>query len=447
MMNIPGNPVDTDVTAKFRDKLALSPDLRDVFNKQVKSVVWKTKLSPETVQIPRGKSVEEIEIFWLDVNEKEIDEEIIRFFDRKIAYHLIFILENNGKIQIWLSDKIIKQTDESYFTINRYYHTEWFHAEMLYLFPDGNNLDNLYRSLFQQIQRIDKDAELLFKISKIAKHSQALIEIARKHIPLSQQEIETILANKPISDKQKEMITNSYLRVAMILAYKFYHHYACPNDSIDECIADACAGIVNAIDSYDINVNGYFSSYIQKTIWGTLDRQKAERENIIHIPAHINELISVLLKAGHKIRQEQGHEPTVADYAKVMHMSESKIKDILETMQTTISLSTPIEEDEGTVLEDFLADKRSTNLDASTEDLLRKQEVSDVLAKLTEREAKILTYRFGLDSGYPRTLEEVGKMLNVTRERIRQIEKKAIRRLRHPSRARHLQDYKDELEK
>ena len=220
-MNIPGKPVDTDVTAKFRDKLALSPDLRDMFNEQVKSVVWKSKLSPETVQIPRGKSVEEIEIFWLEVNDKKIDERIIRFFDRKIAYHLIFILENKGKTQIWLSDKITKQTDESYFTINRYYHTEWFPSEMLYLFPDGNNLDNLYHSLFQQIQRIDKDAELLFKVSKIATHSKAIIEVARKHIPLSQQEIETILTNKPISDEQKEKITNSYLRVAIGLAYKF----------------------------------------------------------------------------------------------------------------------------------------------------------------------------------------------------------------------------------
>ena len=163
----------------------------------------------------------------------------------------------------------------------------------------------------------------------------------------------------------------------------------------------------------------------------------------IRIPVHMKELVSKLTKAGNKIRQEQGREPDVQDYTKAMHLSAEKVKSILKIMQDPVSLSTPIGDDEDTNLEDFIEDKTGPNPAASTAEFLRKQEVADVLAKLTEREAKIIKLRFGIDSGYPRTLEEVGKMFNVTRERVRQIEAKAIRRLRHPSRARQLKDYDD----
>ena len=146
----------------------------------------------------------------------------------------------------------------------------------------------------------------------------------------------------------------------------------------------------------------------------------------------MKELVSKLTKVTNKFRQEHGREPTLEDYSKTLRLSVEKVKSVLKIMQDPISLSTPIGEDEDSNLEDFIEDKSGPNPTTSAVDFLRKQEVADVLATLSEREAKIISLRFGIDSGYPRTLEEVGKMFNVTRERVRQIEAKAIRKLRQP---------------
>jgi len=181
---------------------------------------------------------------------------------------------------------------------------------------------------------------------------------------------------------------------------------------------------------------------------------------------HMKELVFKLTKAGNKIRKEQGREPTIDDYVKTMHISTEKVKEILKITQTqnTIPLLTPMSledsvesiEDEENIKDsaqyeenigDFIVDKTGPNPATSTAEFLRKQEVADVLAKLSEREAKIIKLRFGLDCGYPRTLEEVGKICNLSPQRISQIKHRAVRRLRHPRRVRLLKDYKNELDK
>ena len=247
--------------------------------------------------------------------------------------------------------------------------------------------------------------------------------------------------NAILQDKVKLIRAN--LRLVVSIAKKHV------NSSLElsDLIQEGGLGLMKAVEKFEYKRGFKFSTYATWWIRQSINRAIADQANTIRIPVHMKELVSKLTKAGNKIRQEQGREPDIADYVKVLHMSPEKIKDILKLMQDPISLSTLIGDEEDTTLEDFLEDKNDPNPDALTADLVNKQEVADVLSKLTERERKVITYRFGLDSGYPRTLEEVGKMFNVTRERIRQIEAKAIRRLRHPSRARHLQDYKDELEK
>ena len=200
---------------------------------------------------------------------------------------------------------------------------------------------------------------------------------------------------------------------------------------------------MKAVEKFEYQRGFKFSTYATWWIRQSINRAIADQANTIRIPVHMKELVSKLTKVSNKFRQENGREPELEDYSKALHLSIEKIKGILKIMQDPISLSTPIGEDEDSNLEDFIEDKSGPNPSNSATDFLRKQEVSDVLATLSEREAKIIRLRFGIDSGYPRTLEEVGKMFNVTRERVRQIEAKAIRKLRHPSRTKMLKDYSE----
>lgn len=243
--------------------------------------------------------------------------------------------------------------------------------------------------------------------------------------------------NAILQDKVKLIRAN--LRLVVSIAKKHV------NSSLElsDLIQEGGLGLMKAVEKFEYKRGFKFSTYATWWIRQSINRAIADQANTIRIPVHMKELVSKLTKAGNKIRQEQGREPDVADYVKTMHISAEKVKSILKIMQDPVSLSTPIGDDEDTNLEDFIEDKTGPNPAASTAEFLRKQEVADVLAKLSEREAKIIKLRFGIDSGYPRTLEEVGKMFNVTRERVRQIEAKAIRRLRHPSRSRQLKDYDD----
>ncbi len=154
-------------------------------------------------------------------------------------------------------------------------------------------------------------------------------------------------------------------------------------------------------------------------------------------------LISKLTKVTRRYRQEYGREPTLEEYTRSLHISMDKVKNVLKIMQEPVSLATPIGEDEDSYLEDFIEDKTTAAPSNTASSFLRKTEIEKVLSSLTDREAKIIKLRFGIDSGYPRTLEEVGRMFKVTRERVRQIEAKAIRMLRHPSRSKSLRDYLD----
>ncbi|MCX5782844.1 MAG: sigma-70 family RNA polymerase sigma factor, partial [Elusimicrobia bacterium] len=187
---------------------------------------------------------------------------------------------------------------------------------------------------------------------------------------------------------------------------------------------------------------GYkFSTYATWWIRQSITRALADQARTIRIPVHMKELVSKLTKVNNKYRQEYGRDPLLEEYTRHLHISMDKVKNVLKIMQDPISLSTPIGEDEDSHLEDFIEDRSGPGPSYSAVDFLRKQEVSKVLASLSDREAKIIKLRFGIDSGYPRTLEEVGKMFKVTRERVRQIEAKAVRKLRHPSRSKLLRDY------
>ncbi len=266
-----------------------------------------------------------------------------------------------------------------------------------------------------------------------------LKEIGRVPLLSSDEEVDLAVRIMNGDEAAKKRLSEANLRLVVSIAKR----YVGRGMQFLDLIQEGNLGLIKAVEKFDYTKGFKFSTYATWWIRQAITRAIADQARTIRIPVHMVETINKVKKASSMLLHKNGHEPSAEEVAEELDMSVDKVREIMRVAQEPVSLETPIGEEEDSHLGDFIPDDEApAPADAASHALL-KETLTDVLATLTPREAKVLRLRFGLEDGRPRTLEEVGKEFDVTRERIRQIEAKALRKLRHPSRSKKLKDFLD----
>mgnify|MGYP001089239687 FL=1 len=316
--------------------------------------------------------------------------------------------------------------------------------------PDGVSVEDPVRMYLKEIgkvpllsaeeeinlaQRMEEGNVATEKIQLLkARMEEAEDEAEKAEI---QKEIKAMQKDIDLGSDAKKRLAEANLRLVVSIAKRYVGRGMLFLDLIQE----GNLGLIKAVEKFDYRKGYKFSTYATWWIRQAITRAIADQARTIRIPVHMVETINKLIRVSRQLLQELGREPSPEEIAAEMNMPVERVREILKISQEPVSLETPIGEEEDSHLGDFIKDDNvPVPADAAAFTLLKEQ-LEEVLGTLTEREQKVLTLRFGLEDGRARTLEEVGKEFNVTRERIRQIEAKALRKLRHPSRSRKLKDY------
>ena len=362
-------------------------------------------------RVRRGKSPEEIQKIITDVKSKG-----------KITY---------GELATKLGDASADQIDEVFNTLENS-GIDVLKDDMEDIEPDAEDLEEV-----EDIDVNDIDVDNLEGVSIDDPVRMYLREIGK--IPLLTYEQELDLAKKVLAGDEaaKQKLAESNLRLVVSIAKKYVGRGMLFLDLIQE----GNMGLIKAVEKFDYTKGYKFSTYATWWIRQAITRAIADQARTIRIPVHMVETINRLIRTSRQLLQQNGREPTPEEIAKEMDVSVERVLEIQKIAQDPVSLETPIGEEDDSHLGDFIQDEDSPSpQDAASYTMLREQ-LDEVMSTLTPREAKVLRLRFGLDDGKARTLEEVGREFQVTRERIRQIEAKALRKLRHPSRSKKLKEY------
>jgi len=312
--------------------------------------------------------------------------------------------------------------------------------DKLYEFFESQGIDIVGVTELEEDPEKDIDLVLVEGSINIDDHVRMYLkEIGKVPLLSADEEIELAKRMERGSEEAKRRLAEANLRLVVSIAKRYVGRGMLFLDLIQE----GNLGLIKAVEKFDYRKGYKFSTYATWWIRQAITRAIADQARTIRIPVHMVETINKLIRVSRQLLQELGRDPSPDELAKEMQMPVEKVREILKIAQEPVSLETPIGEEEDSHLGDFIPDDDIQAPAEAAAFTLLKEQLIDVLDTLTEREEKVLRLRFGLDDGRARTLEEVGKEFNVTRERIRQIEAKALRKLRHPSRSKKLKDYLD----
>ena len=305
---------------------------------------------------------------------------------------------------------------------------------------DSFSIDDPVRRYLKEIGKVpllspDEEIVLAQKMSDGNRAQERLAHEDEDQIPLD--ELVKLKADLKEGEKAKQKLAEANLRLVVSIAKRYVGRGMLFLDLIQE----GNLGLIKAVEKFDYTKGYKFSTYATWWIRQAITRAIADQARTIRIPVHMVETINKVIRVSRQLLQELGHDPSPEEISAEMSMPVDKVREILKIAQEPVSLETPIGEEEDSHLGDFIPDEGASEPSEAASFTLLKEQLVDVLSTLTPREEKVLKLRFGIEDGRTRTLEEVGKEFNVTRERIRQIEAKALRKLRHPSRSKKLKDF------